>query len=155
MRRVMNLAAALIVSPELIVVLVVVAFLLLTPAIMADLGVAIRADAEVWKYLPALTLIFSGSAIGSSFKIRAPLENFSNKALYQWPGYQLLVDRVYVGLFYGICSAGASLALWIVGQRLSPELAASIFLAATLVSAVTALTMVLAQQKLRELLDAN
>lgn len=155
MSRLKNLMFALALSPELVIGLAVAAFAILAPDSAESLGLAIRSDAEVWKYLPALTLIFSGAAINASFKLRAPLESFSNKLLYKWPGYQLLVDRVYVGLFFGIFSAAASLALWIVGQQIGAVWTASIFLAATLISGATALTMMLAQQKLRELLEMN
>lgn len=155
MNRLKNFFIAALVSPEVAIGLAVAVFAISAPKAAAALGDAIRSDAEVWKYLPALTLLFSGAAITSSFKLRAPLESFSNKILYHWPGYQLLVDRVYIGLFYGISSAAASLALWIVGQKISPILTASVFLAATLISGATALSMLLAQQKLRELLEAN
>ncbi len=155
MNRLKNFLIAALVSPEVAIGLAVAVFAISAPRTAAALGDAIRSDAEVWKYLPALTLLFSGAAINSSFKLRAPLESFFNKILYHWPGYQLLVDRVYIGLFYGISSAAASLALWIVGQKINPILTASVFLAATLISGATALSMLLAQQKLRELLEAN
>ena len=155
MSRFKNIVLALLVSPEIVVCLSVLGLVVVIPDHIASLGEVIRSDPEVWKYLPALTFIFSGAAINSSFKLRAPLENFSNKVLYRWPAYQLLVDRVYIALFYGICSAGGSLALWVFGLKLEPVWVASVFLAATLMSGVTALTMILAQQKLRELLEAN
>ena len=155
MKRFNHLVLALIVSPEMVIGVAVLAFALLAPTPAANLGSLIRSDAEVWSYLPVLTFIFSGAAIRTSFKLRAPLESSYNRMLYQWPGYQLLVDRVYVGLFYGISSAGASLFLWMVGKKLEPLVVASIFLASTLMAGATALTMLLAQQKLRELLEAN
>ncbi|MFZ5525520.1 MAG: hypothetical protein ACOZE7_02585 [Pseudomonadota bacterium] len=155
MNRLKHLCATIFVSPEVAIALAVATFATTAPKLAAALGEAIRTDGEVWKYLPGLTLIFSGAAINSSFKLRAPLESPSNKILYHWPGYQLLVDRVYIGLFYGIFSAAASFVLWIIGQKINPVLVASIFLAATLISGATALTMLLAQQKLRELLEAN
>nr|WP_131515295.1 hypothetical protein [Pseudomonas chengduensis] len=153
MNRFKNLAIAFFVSPEILLALGVFAFVTLSPESAANLGNAIRSESEIWKYLPALTFIFAGAAINYSFKLRAPLENSSNKALYQWPLYHLLVDRVYIGLFYGISSAAASFILWIIGQQLSPHHVALVFLIATTVSGTTALTMLLAQQKLRELLD--
>lgn len=155
MNRLKHFLIAAFVSPEVAIGLAVAVFAISAPKLAAALGDAIRSDAEVWKYLPVLTLVFSGAVINASFKLRAPLESFSNKILYHWSAYHLLVDRVYIGLFYGICSAAASLALWIVGQKIGPILVASIFLAATLISGVTALSMLLAQQKLRELLEAN
>lgn len=153
MKRLKNFLLAALVSPEVVVALAIFAFVSYAPEQAAILGNAIRSDAEVWKYLPAITLLFAGAAINSSFKLRAPLESFSNKPLYEWPLYPLLVDRVYVGLAYGIASAIASLFLWFLGGRISPSQIATVFLLATAVSGVTALTMLLAQQSLRELLE--
>lgn len=155
MSRLKNLILALIISPEIALTLAFFLFSSIWPNYAAILGGAIRADTEVWKYLPALTLVFSGAAINSSFKLRAPLENFSNKSLYQWPAYQLLVDRVYVGLFYGILASVAGIMLWILGGKLNNIHVAEIFLVATLTSGTTALSMLLAQQKLREIMEKN
>lgn len=155
MNRIKYLLIALAVSPEVLVGLLVAAFVVIFPRHAAAFGETIRSDAEVWKYLPGLTFIFVGFIIKSSFTLRAPLESSSNKVLYCWPGYQFLVDRVYVGLFYGIASTIASLALWFFGKAFDPILVALIFLSATLVSGMTALTMLLAQQKLREILGVN
>lgn len=152
MNRIRNLIIALFVSPEFIALLCALAFVTLAPAKASSIGEAIRSDDEIWKYLPALTLIFAGAAINYSFKLRAPLESPSNKALYQWPLYQLLVDRVYISLFYGISSGAASIALWFSGRQLDPSYVTLVFLTATSISGITALTMLLALQKLKEIL---
>ncbi|XQA62840.1 hypothetical protein ACM9XD_05670 [Xanthomonas sacchari] len=155
MNRIKNILFAFLFSPEALIAVVVIAFSYFFSSQAIALGKAIRSDAEVWKYLPGLTLIFAGAAINSSIKIRAPLESSSNKVLYQWPMYQLLVDRVYVGIFYGVASAAISLFIWIIGKEISFIVTASLFLAATLISAVTSMTMLLAQQRIRELLELN
>lgn len=155
MSRLKNLLFATFISPELVLALIVLVISYFAPTYTEKLGIAIHSDTEIWKYLPALTLIFSGAAINSSFKLRAPLESFSNKRLYEWPLYQLLVDRVYIGISFGIISAAASLMLWILGENLEPTYIAVIFLTATLVSGTTALSMLLAQQRLRELVERH
>jgi hypothetical protein len=153
--RIKNLLAATFISPEVVIVLAVMFFLQVMPAEAIALGKAIRSDVEVWKYLPTLTLAFSIAAINFSSKLRAPLENSSNKPLYQWPLYDFLVDRVYVGIFFSVLAGAASLSLWILGSYLSESTVAAIFLVSTLASGATALTMMLAQQKLRELIDKH
>lgn len=153
MMRLKNVLFALFISPELVEVLAVFALLQYFPTEYESLGKTIRSDSEVWKYLPALTLAFSTTAISYSSKIRAPLENFSNKRLYEWPLYHLLVERVHVGILYGVLAGAASLTLWFIGTSLNDENVGAIFLASTISSGTTALTMMLAHQKLRELVE--
>lgn len=153
MKRIKNLIAALFISPEIVLVLIVLGCLQYFPENFKLLGKSIRSDTEIWKYLPGLTLIFSTTAFNYSSKLRAPLENFSNKHLYEWPHYDLLVDRVYVSLFYAIAAGCTGLWLWFFGQSLSEQAVGAIFLASTGTSGVTALAMLLAHQKLRELIE--
>lgn len=145
--------ATLLISPEVVVVLIVLVCLQFFPAPFMELGKSIRSDAEIWKYLPGLIFIFSTTAFNFSSKLRAPLENFSNKSLYEWPLYHLLVDRVYVSLLYAIAAGFAGLWLWFFGQSLTEPIVGAVFLASVGSSGTTALTMLLAHQKLRELIE--
>ncbi|HXE96937.1 MAG TPA: hypothetical protein VN642_11055 [Dongiaceae bacterium] len=153
MKRFRNLLLSIFVSPELVVVLLVVVGLVYSPEFMGALGKKLKSDSEVWKYMPTLTLLFSGAAFGLSSKIRAPLENSSNKLLYEWPLYPLLVDRVLVSMAFACICGATGLLLWVFGQSLSATTVGCVFLAATGVSATTAFTMLLAHQKLREIID--
>lgn len=153
MKRINNLLFCLFVSPELVVLLLIAVGFVYSPESMIALGKKLKSDSEVWKYIPTITLVFSGAAFGLSSKIRAPLENSTNKLLYEWPLYQLLVDRVLVSMaFAGICGA-TGLLLWIFGQSFTATTVGVLFLVSTGVSATTAFTMLLAHQKLRELID--
>lgn len=153
MERIKYFLLALFISPELIILLLAALGLIYFPEVMNDLGKKLQSDSEVWKYLPTLTLFLSGAAFSLSSKIRAPLENSSNKILYEWPLYPLLVDRVMISLVLsGLCGV-ISLSLWIFGQSMSPEAVGTVFIAATGVSASIAFLMLLAHQKLRELID--
>lgn len=153
MKRVNNILFCLFLSPELLMFLLVATGFVYLPESISALGNKLKSDSEVWKYMPTLTLLFSGAAFNLSSKIRAPLENSSNKLLYEWPLYPLLVDRVLVSMvFAGLCGA-TGLMLWVFGQSVPAKLVGGVFLAATSVSATTAITMLLAHQKLRELID--
>lgn len=153
MNRLKNVLFALFIAPELVVLLLGALCFTYCPELLEALGKKLRSDSEVWKYLPTLTLLFSGVAFGLSSKIRAPLENGSNKPLYEWPLYPLLVGRVMVSLWFAVVSGAIGLGLWVFGQSLSGEIVGGVFLVATGMSATTALTMLLAHQKLRELID--
>jgi hypothetical protein len=151
--RFFNLLAVLFVAPEFLVGLICLGTFYYFEYFFEWIGKSIRADAEVWKYLPALPLVFSTAAFNFSSKIRAPLENLSNKILYEWNFYQLLVDRVYVGFFYAIFAGFTAVSLWFFGQSLSYSKVGVIFIFSVISSGVTALTMLMAQQKLRELIE--
>lgn len=153
MKRIKNVFFALFVSPEAVVAFLVFLWFFLDPTSLELLGAHLKSDTEVWKYLPSLVLIFAGTAFRFSFKIRAPLDSSFNRVLYEWPLYPLLVARVVVGMIFAIFSGGLGLVTWIFGQHLNDLVVGAMFILAAGVSATTALTMMLAYQKLRELLE--
>lgn len=153
MIRLRNFLATFFISPEFFILIgCLFGIYYFEPKITA-IGESIRKDPEVWKYLPVLPIAFSTAAISFSSKIRAPLENFSNKVLYEWQFYQLLVDRVYVSFFYAIFAAATAVALWFFGQALKDSIIGITYIYSVLSSGATALTMLMAQQKLRELIE--
>lgn len=153
MKRAKFLILAVFVSPEFLIALVALGLYALYPEILNAIGDKIKSEKEVWKYLPTLTLGFSALAFKQSSKLRAPLDNSSNKVLYDWPLYQLLVDRVMVSLIFAIACGVISLILWIFGNSWSSESVGAVFIGATGAAASTALLMLLAHQKLRELME--
>jgi hypothetical protein len=140
------------VSPEFLVASLIYAAYLMNFGIFAVLGHQIKADGDVWKYLPTLTIALAAYSFSLSSKLRAPLQGKANRDLYQWPMYQYLVDRVYISMMYSIASVLGSLGLWVFGKISSDGLVGLIFLCATSISAATALLMLLAHQKIIEIL---
>lgn len=153
MSKLKNIFLATFVSPEVLVGLAVVLLYVFVPEFLAELGSKLQSDSEIWKYAPTLTLLFSGAAFRYSSKIRAPMDNSPNTALYEWPLYPLLVARVMVSLWFAVLCGVAGIALWIFGKSMSYKMVGGVFLSATGISATTAFTMLLAHQKLRELLE--
>lgn len=152
MRRLGFLLASIFISPEMLVALALYLAYVHFPGAYSYLGERLVSDPDVWKYLPTLTLVLSGFAFQQSFKLRAPLSN-GNKTLYQWPAYLYLVDRVYVCLVIAVLSAATAISLWVFGETMAPTNVAFIFLLGSMVSGITGLTMLLAHQKIIELLE--
>lgn len=152
MRRLGWFALGLIVSPEALVIGLSIVFLLWSPDLLSLLGKKLEADSEIWKYLPTLTMALSVYSFNLSSKLRAPLQDDANKALYEWPMYPYLVDRIYISMAYSVGAAVGSLVLWVFGKELSANIVGLVFIAATAVASATALTMLLAKQKLTEIL---
>ncbi|MBM7124681.1 hypothetical protein ACFFJT_20445 [Dyella flava] len=148
----MWLLFAVFVSPEFLLSLILYGFYFFFPSTFDVLGRHLVSDKEVWKYLPTLPSALAAYAFSMSFKIRAPSKERLRKILYEWPLYNLLVDRVYVGILYAVLCFVLSLFLWILGEGLGSSISALLFLEATAVSGVSALTMHEAAQKLPEIL---
>lgn len=145
--------SALFIAPELVVILLATALPIYLPDFFTTLGKNIRSDPEIWKFVPTFTLTFAAVAFTISAKVRAPLDSFSNKILYEWPHYQFLVDRVYISLFYSVVAGVAGLYLWFFGNILSEKQVGALFLGSTGSAAITALLMFLVPQKLREYIE--
>lgn len=155
MKRIKNIFLVLFISPEFLILISILAVADLYPAVLESVGDRIKADSEIWKYLPTLTLAFSAMAFRLSSKLRAPLDNTSNKALYDWPLYPLLVDRVIVSLLFSVVAGVAALILWVYGDDFTSLQIGAIFLCSTIAAATTALSMLFAHQTLKELLDKH
>lgn len=152
MKRLCWAVLGIILSPELLAVGLSVVVELWWPELFSMLGRKLEADSEIWKYLPTLTLGLAAYSFKLSSNLRAPLQGHANKSLYQWPMYQFFVDRVYIGMGYSVAAALGSLILWMFGKDLDHRFVGLIFVSATTVASATALTMLLAKQKLTELL---
>lgn len=155
MRRIKNFFFTVLVSPETLFFAAIVASHYFWPTLYSELGNKIKKDAEIWKYLPTISFGFTAIAYTFSSKIRAPLENFSNKLLYGWGDYDLLVDRVYAGLFVSTLSSIAALTVWVFGEEFSLSIIGALTAGAILVSGAVALTMLFAHQRLRELIELH
>lgn len=154
MKQAKNVLLAFLISPEIIGSLFVCFVFFLCPVLFEGLGRRLKVDPEIWKYPPALIVLFSGLSFKFSSKIRAPLDGASNRALYEWPLYPLLVARVMVGLFFAVISGAIGLWVWIYGQSFSNEIIGCLIIITIWISAATAFTMMLACQKLRELVGS-
>ena len=153
MERVLDNLRATIISPEFLIISIVLGVYFLYPQLMGAVGEKIKLENELWKYLFSLPFIFTAISIRQSSKIRAPLENSSNKVLYEWEFYNRIIDRVYIGIIYSILSSICVVSVLIFQGEINNKIVGSIFIAGTCVSGIVALTMFFAPQKLRELLE--
>lgn len=152
MKRLGFLLASIFISPEMMAALALYFAYVYFPGTYSFIGERLVSNTDVWSYLPTLTLLLSGFAFQQSFKLRAPLSS-GNKVLYEWPAYLYLVDRVYVCLAIATLSAATAISLWVFGATMAPKTVALIFLLGSIVSGITALTMLLAHQKIVEILE--
>jgi hypothetical protein len=150
-----NILIAIITAPELLLALAVYAFWLFQPSIVEFLGDRLKSDAENWKYLNFLPAAFLAASFKYAARIRAPSEAKTNKTLYNWPEYHLLIARVNMALVFSGLAATCLVSLWLFGKQLESSVVGAIFLAGTLVSAFVVIALSLAAPKINELLTKH
>lgn len=152
MKKPIDIIRLLFISPEVVFLLVILLVYQLKPEWLFLVGLPFKKNGEIWKFLPSLPILFTGVVIKVGGKIRAPLENSSNKLLYGWPLYSFLRNRVLVSIFICIlCSIGA-LTIWLFIENLTPITVGAIYLLSVGISGLTALCIVLALPTLKEIL---
>lgn len=155
MKRFLDTLRMLFISPEFLVILVIISMNLYAKDFLTMLGFQFKINDEIWKFLPSLPLLFSGIAFKISTKVRVPFESASNKIFYEWPEYQRIVDRVKLSKFYCILCCAGAISIWIFCKQLPESLIATIFLLSTIVSGIVAFFMFESSQKLREILELH
>lgn len=153
MRRIADLLRAFIVSFEMVWLLLMILVDLNFRSYFTLIGEQFRFNTEIWKFLPTLSLLFTGLAFKLAGKVRAPLPSPYNKRLYEWPQYHRLKDRVYISLFLCVMSCIGALAIWMFADKMATHMIATIFLSGGGISGIAVLTVYLASHKLREILE--
>ncbi len=150
-----NIFTAILISPELVLVLGVCAVYINFPAALAFLGSKLVSDSENWKYVAAVPPVLIGWSFKVMSEIRNPSDMQQNKLLYLWPGYPLLIGRLYVAIAIASFAAIASVALCLLGRGLRPEIVGAVFVATMAVSLVVSAGLTFARDRLRELLTQH
>ena len=155
MKRLLDILRFTLISPESLVVFIVLALWFFDCRYLIMLAEQIVKNDEIWKYLPTLPFVFSAAIFKMSDKLRAPLENHSNRELYEWPGYKKLVDRVVVSLLISIVCCVLSLIIWFFSKHIPLITLGALYIVSVVVSGLSALLIYLANQILREILELH
>lgn len=152
MKRLKDIARLIFISPEALWVVFVVFIYLLFSEWLAILGGQLTTNTDAWKALYALPVVFTGIALNYAGKIRAPLGKEENKALYEWPLYHMVVDRVVISVVLCIASCIGSISIWVFTKELSEARIAGLYIVFLGVSGISTIIMIFAEHKLKEIL---
>lgn len=147
-----NLLAAVLISPELLVALAVLALHLNYPSPFEFIGSKLISDAENWKYIIVVPPVLVGVSFRAMSDMRAPSDKEQGKILYSWPAYRLLVGRLYVAVAISSLAAATSVALCLFGKGLTSAVVGSVFVGALAISITVAASLWFARDRLKELL---
>ncbi|ASG09141.1 hypothetical protein CEQ50_16540 [Vibrio anguillarum] len=153
MNRVLDIFRFTIISPEFVVILLTVAMTYSYPEVFLLIGGKLKGNAELWKFIPSLPVIFTGVTFKVAQKVHAPLENTSNKQLYEWSSFNKVSDRIMASYLICILCCAASFTIWFFMSELSELMLGSILLSSILISGLTTFQIILAAQKIRQIIE--
>lgn len=147
MKRAKEFMIALLVSPEILVVVIFLLIYEFIPKLFIFIGAVIRENEPV-KFLALTPVSMLGLMIHGRKELLFP-EHEKTEFLLAWEGYYLILDRYWISIvFCGVCVI-ASVAVWSAGAALGEPDIAAIFLCAIIVSLVTYITFHNATIRLR------
>ena len=153
MNRALDIFRFTIISPEFVVVLLTAAITYSYPEVFVLIGEKLKYNAELWKFIPSLPVIFTGVTFKVAQKVHTPLENTSNKQLYEWSSFNKIYDRIMASYLICILCCTASFTIWFFMSELSELILGSILLSSILVSGLTTFQIILAAQKIRQIIE--
>jgi hypothetical protein len=141
------------ISFEFVFILLIYLTLLLYPDLYSKFGSKFFGNNELWKYIPVLPFALVGGSIKYAWKIIVPLNNESNKMLYDWPDYWKLKLRVIFSII--ICAVCCALAIiiWFFYKDIQPKFLGALYIVITLIPIIVLSNQLLAAFKIKELLE--
>jgi len=153
MKYVIELLRIVVISPELLLVLVILGLAEYYPLPLSKIGSKIKTDQELWKYLPVIPTTILVWALAQTKDILFPHGSSSNRELLDWPLYWKLKLRVVVSLSIIMLSIISSLAVWFFKNEVSDLRIGVVFCISALVSVIVAVTIWLAVVMIRQITD--
>ena len=143
----------LFISFEFVFILVLLLTLPLIPDFYLIIGNKFIEDTEIWKYIPFIPLSLAGASINYAWKILTPLNNSSNRVLYEWPDYWKLKLRVMVSIVICVTCLSLAIMLWFFCKNLKPDHIGALYIGITVVPLMVVFNQLLAAFSVKELLE--
>ncbi len=152
MNRVIDFFRFTLISPEIVWAGFILIGYLYFNEYFDFLGKQLKGNSDLWKILYALPFVFFISTVKSTGNLRSPLDKEENKALYEWPMYTKLTDRVIYSLVLGVICCIGIILTWVFSSKLSEAGLGAFYMAFLGVAGISAFILILAVQKLKEIL---
>lgn len=155
MKRLLDIIRFSVISPEFLVLLLIFLINHNAPTLFEFVGNKLKTNDEVWKFIPTLPLIFCGITFKFASKLSAPLENTSNKALYEWAAFHKISDRIMASYLICILSCIFAFSIWLLVNELGASTLGCILLGSISISGLTTFLIILAAQKIRQVIELH
>lgn len=153
MRKLVDIIRLIFISVEFLYVILLFALVYFIPSWFSLLGTQFHNNTDIWKYIPVIPVALAGFAVTYSWKILHPLENSSNRILYEWEYYWMLKYRVVASIIICAVCVVCSISIWLFSSKLTSKFLGVLFLASSGVSAIVIFNQLLAAFKIKEILE--
>jgi hypothetical protein len=154
-RKSLDVVRLYFISPEVLVLLLSCAALIVFPKPMVFLGSEIVREGSVVQYVALLPAALLAVSFGLSKDSLRPLEGERNRVLYEWPDYWRLKFRALAALLFCLAASFGGLALWVFKTRLPSCLLGAGFIASIALALVSTVSLYLGYLRLREILQGG
>lgn len=151
MKRFFEILRITIVSPETVILLLVIMIMLYWPTPFEFIGERFTSNEKLWEYISFIPVGVFTFAVYLSFQLQAPVEG-ANRELYDWEIYWALKYRILAILVWTGLSVLCSLSIWLFSTHLPRTIVGSLFMGSLAVCLVAAATGILALFTLKEIL---
>lgn len=141
------------ISPEFLYLLLLLVVYIYWTQILKNIGILFKTENDIRKYFPIIPIGLSTWSIKLSYKILQPLNNSSNRSLYDWPEYWKLKYRVIFSLCIAFsCTLGSVLG-WFFSHKFGSEIIGFWFLLTVGISVIVFFNLLLASFKIKEIME--
>jgi len=118
MRRLLDCLVAVVLSPEMLVIVATVMIGCVFPGAVRAIGTRLSTFGESMKLLAAVPAALLALMIKDRDKLLFPSGRNSD-ALQEWPGYRMMSDRFYIGIWFEIGCVVVAISIWALGGSLA------------------------------------
>jgi len=151
MKRIKDIAIAVCISPEVVIVLLCLFIYHRYPEFYQWIGARVSAREDVVKYFCFIPVGLLALSLRIAFPLLFPGDK-EMKLLQVWPKYHMLKDRYVISLlFIAVCST-ASIAVWALNLPVADARFIAIIIGSILISGITYVSLFFAQIRVKEIL---
>ena len=150
-RRISEVLRIIIISPETLVILLVVVASNYWTKLFEVTGQHFISKDKLWEFIPTIPLGLLYYGWNLSSQLQSPIES-ANRELYDWNLYWALKYRIIAAMAWAGLSAMCSVIIWIFSSELTAFVLGLLFFASVGVSIVVVVTETLALFALKEIM---
>ena len=154
MKNILDLFRMIIISGEIAIVLISFLFFLRAPVLLSEISKSLFEGSLPITTIPwALIFVYVGTTITSSKSLLFPKEN--NRTLLNWSLYPALYRRAIFAIIWTSLSGLITVIIMIFKSYFSHSLIGFIYISVTASSLLSAITIILANFKVRYIIEKN
>jgi hypothetical protein len=152
LRRALEVKRFVLISPELLLVLLVVLAYRIYPEWFEAIATPLREDKGLPSFIGGLPFALVIASYKLGMAILRPGDEEENKILYEWPLYWAVESRVYGSIIACVLCCVASVLFYLNPANWSTSASGALLVGSILIASITVFTLLIGKMKLRKLM---